>query len=162
MSNVSPEVARKLKELAGEKRETSPGTRCKVIEVWKNPKFKAWIAGLFICFVIAFIEPFLYAMENAATLAMWLNVFSTGEILFIAVSSMITALNDSVRSIKDFPAIEVSTLVVGALLYGIIKVVALKSESFNIALAIVVTLAIWAVVLTRCISLYLINGEDGK
>lgn len=161
MWNCSPEVAQKLKEMGG-KRTVSPRPCGKLNRAWKNPKFKNWVAGLIVCFSIAFIEPFAYAMENAATSEMWLNVFFTGEILFIAVSSLITALNDSVHSIKDSPAIEIATLVIGAVLYAIIKGTALRSDSVNTTLAIVVTLAIWVVVLTRCIGLYLVNGEDGK
>lgn len=125
-----------------------------------NSKFQWWLTCNVLCIVSVFVIPIKSVASSSSTFAIWLTAFCSGEMLFIAVSALISTLNDSIELTGRWPIIELMYALVGLVLYIILKVSAEDSETFSHLFAAAVTIAMWIVVLNRVIELYRNKGEE--
>lgn len=126
-----------------------------------NSKFQWWLTCNVLCIMSVFVIPLKSMASSSSTFEIWLTAFCSGEMLFIAVSALISTLNDSIELTGRWPTIELMYTLIGLVLYIILKLSAEDSETFSHSFAAIVTIAMWIVVLNRVNELYRNEGEEG-
>lgn len=127
-----------------------------------NYQFHYWLLGLFLCLLTTFTVPLMAAMRGNDTREMWVNAFCAGEVMFIGITSMITALNDRKKTMSKLPAFDLGVLVVGVFFYTIIKGASSENGTYNIILSGTIAAVFLLTVLARGITLYISNGKGAE
>lgn len=154
-----------LQNQAPKPRKGVAGIRTVFGQLIRNQKFRVWFVGFLLCFATTFTVPFIKALNSSATLKTWIDALCAGEVIIIGVTAMLTALSDSVRSLKDLPVADIAVLGLGLFFHVAIKAASSLSaspSSLNTTLALGVTIFYMIAVLIRCVNLYLIDMREGK